>query len=99
MKRVAARLARDSNKQPQSLTEIDYLLGVYDEARQGALRFSETLGGPFLQHSNAKTIIPPLIELPKLLIATENLLEDKESDIERMASAFDHDDLSQAISF
>jgi serine/threonine-protein kinase HipA len=79
MRRAAARLARASNKQPKTLNEIDYLLGVYDEARQGALRFSETIGGPFLQHSDA-TPIPPLIELPKLLSATEKLLEDKESD-------------------
>lgn len=79
MKRAAARLARQANKQPHTLTEIDYLIGVYDETRQGALRFCDTLGGPFLQHSNANPI-PPLIELPKLLTATENLLEDKESD-------------------
>lgn len=79
MRRSAARLARSSNNQPRTLTEIDYLLGVYDEARQGALRFSENLGGPFLQQS-AAIPIPPLIELPKLLSASENLLEDKESD-------------------
>ena len=79
MRRSAARLARAANMQSQTLTEIDYLLGVYDEARQGALRFCETMGGPFLQHSDAAPI-PPLIELPKLLSASENLLEDKESD-------------------
>lgn len=79
MRRSKARLARALNKQPQTLTEIDYLLGVYDEARQGALRFSENIGGPFLQHSNA-TSIPPLLELPKLLSATENLIDDRESD-------------------
>ena len=79
MRRAAARLARASGKQPHTLNEIDYLLGVYDEARQGALRFSESLGGPFLQHSDANPI-PPLIELPRLLSATEKLVEDKESD-------------------
>jgi serine/threonine-protein kinase HipA len=79
MRRAAAREARDANKQPGTLTEIDYLLGVYDEARQGALRFSEREGGPFLHASNSSPI-PPLIELPKLLSASENLLEDKESD-------------------
>ncbi len=79
MRRVATRSARALNKPLRTLTEIDYLLGVYDEARQGSLRFSETLGGPFLQHSDSPPI-PPLIELPKLLSATEKLLEDKESD-------------------
>lgn len=79
MRRSAARDARTSNNPLHTLTEIDYLLGVYDEARQGALRFSDTLEGPFLQSSNSPPI-PPLIELPKLLSATENLLEYKESD-------------------
>lgn len=79
MRRAAAQRARASQKQPQTLNEIDYLLGVYDEARQGALRFSEAIGGPFLQQSNVSSI-PPLIELPKLLSATENFLEDKESE-------------------
>lgn len=79
MRRSAARFARASNTQPRTLNEIDYLLGVYDEARQGALRFSETIGGPFL-HQSDSTPIPPLIALPKLLSATENLLEDKESE-------------------
>lgn len=79
MRRAAARFARAAGKQPQTLNEIDYLLGVYDEARQGALRFSEQLGGPFLQSSD-KNSIPPLIALPKLLSATERLLQDKESD-------------------
>lgn len=78
MRRSASRLARLSNKQSKTLTEIDYLLGVYDEARQGALRFSDTIDGPFLQKSDASPI-PPLIELPKLLSATEKVLEDKES--------------------
>lgn len=79
MRRAASRIARDSNITSRTLTEIDYLIGVNDEAREGALRFCETIGGPFLQHSEARPI-PPLIELPKLLSATENLLEDKESD-------------------
>lgn len=79
MRRAAAHLARASDGQLRTLTEIDYLLGVYDEARQGALRFSENIGGPFLQQTDGSPI-PPLVELPKLLAATENLLEDKESD-------------------
>ncbi|MDB6081708.1 MAG: type toxin-antitoxin system HipA family toxin, partial [Chlamydiia bacterium] len=47
MRRSEARRARLSNKVSKTLTEIDYLLGVYDEARQGALRFCEYEGGPF----------------------------------------------------
>lgn len=83
MRRAAAHLARRADLAPRTLTELDYLLGVYDEARQGALRFSEQAGGPFLQdnHSDA---IPPFIELPKLLAASERLLieEETEEDIQ-----------------
>ncbi len=79
MRRAAARLARISSTEPRTLTEVDYLLGVYDESRQGALRFCKTIGGPFYQLSDV-TAIPPLIALPKLLAATENLLDDRESE-------------------
>jgi serine/threonine-protein kinase HipA len=48
--------------------EIDFLLLVGDEARQGALRFAEKEGGPFLREEGVKRI-PSLIELPKLLSA------------------------------
>lgn len=79
MRRNAAREARALNKTPSTLTEMDYLLGVFDESRQGSLRFSETIGSPFLQYSDAPSI-PPLIELPRLLSASEKVAEDKESD-------------------
>jgi hypothetical protein len=42
---------------------------VVDDARQGALRFAEREGGPFLREEGVKRI-PPLLELPKLLPAT-----------------------------
>jgi serine/threonine-protein kinase HipA len=46
------------------LLEIDYLLGVGDVARQGALRFAKQEGGPFLATG---VQIPPLLQLPTLL--------------------------------
>ena len=48
MKRKEAILAREENRKPRALTESDYLLGVYDETRIGALRFSTEENGPFL---------------------------------------------------
>ena len=64
---------------PRTLREIDYLLMVDDEARQGALCFAEKEGGPFLaQLGSAK--IPPLIESARLLSATERVLTDTDSD-------------------
>lgn len=77
--RLLMRRASDRLAHPSTLTEIDYLLGVNDEARQGALRFSSSLDGPFLQPSQASSTIPPLIELPRLLSATQKFLEDREN--------------------
>jgi len=71
-------LMRRANRTGRALSEADYLLGVNDEARQGALRFSDNHGGPYLAHSEEKPI-PPLIKLPKLLSAAENFLNDSES--------------------
>jgi serine/threonine-protein kinase HipA len=52
---------------------------VDDEARQGALRFAEREGGPFLAEQ-AAVKIPPLIELPQLLSAAERVASDTDSD-------------------
>jgi len=40
--------ARKETRKPRALTESDYLLGVYDETRTGALRFSLEENGVFL---------------------------------------------------
>ena len=65
--------------QTERLLEIDYLLGVDDEARLGALRFAEEVGGPFLA-SGGPTQIPPLLELPRLLAAAERIADDDDGD-------------------
>jgi serine/threonine-protein kinase HipA len=64
---------------PRTLREIDYLLHVDDESRQGALRFAEREGGPFLREEDPKRI-PPIMGLPKLLSATERVIEGKDTD-------------------
>lgn len=79
MRRIERRRAQLAKTTPRTLTEIDYLLQVDDEARQGALRFSETGGGAFLAAAGA-TRIPPLIELPRLLSAAGRVAADRESD-------------------
>ena len=78
MRRVETILAKEKNKTPRTLTEADYLLGVNDIARQGALRFSKNLNGPYLKE-NVNSSIPPLIELPKLLSAAENFIGSKDT--------------------
>ncbi len=79
MRRAERRRAERAGETPRTVSEIDYLLLVDDEARQGALRFASREGGPFLAEPSP-TKIPPLIELPRLLSAAEHVLSDSESD-------------------
>lgn len=65
MNRREANRARDEQRKPRALTESDYLLGVFDEARMGALRFSTVLGGEFLA-SSKELATPPWTTLRKL---------------------------------
>jgi serine/threonine-protein kinase HipA len=62
----------------RTLMESDYLLGVADETRLGALRFRWVGEGPFeaLTHSG----VPTLIELGRLLQITERILRNEETD-------------------
>lgn len=62
--RAQARTAREAGTAARALGEIDYLLGVRDDLRQGALRF-RTGDGPFLATDEAG--VPALTDLPELL--------------------------------
>ena len=79
MARAERRTARNEERTPRTLTELDYLLRVSDRSRQGALRFAETEGGPFLSDASNEPI-PPLIELPRLLAASDGIALDEDSD-------------------
>src|SRR5580700_7428474 len=68
MRRAERRRAEHEGRTPRTVREIDYLLLVDDEARQGALRFAAKEAGPFLAEYSP-TKIPRLIELPRLLSA------------------------------
>jgi len=79
MRRAERRRAERAGETPRTLLEIDYLLRVDDEARQGALRLAEVEGGPFLASGEA-TRIPALIDLPRLLSAADNVIGETDSD-------------------
>lgn len=83
MRRYENQLAKKENRASKTLNEIDYLLFVNDIARQGALRFKTEDSEDFLYPSNIKAI-PPLIDLTKLLAASEKIIEssEKESDLQ-----------------
>ncbi len=65
MQRRARLRARESGEGVPRLRESDYLLGVYDGNRMGALRFSLSPGGPFLDN-DASLATPPLTSLRAL---------------------------------
>lgn len=74
MKRREELRAKKAEEKPKKLLESDYLLGVYDEARMGGLRFKTDMDGDFL--SNDKEYATPpwtlLRELEQASIAFEN---------------------------
>ncbi|SDF17709.1 serine/threonine-protein kinase HipA [Pricia antarctica] len=79
MKRREAQDARARNDKARTLYEIDYLLGVYDESRMGALRFKTNKDGPFLDDDD-KNPTPPWSSLGDLQEAVNQLESDAESD-------------------
>ncbi|WP_370176383.1 type II toxin-antitoxin system HipA family toxin [Leeuwenhoekiella palythoae] len=79
MKRRTAQDARAKNERPKTLYEIDYLLGVFDESRMGALRFKIDLDGPFLDN-DAQTPTPPWSSLGDLQEAAKQLESDAQDE-------------------
>ena len=75
MKRRAAQDARAKGEKAKTLYEIDYLLGVYDQSRMGALRFKTDLNGPFLDNDEHSPT-PPWSYLGDLQEAVNQLEND-----------------------
>lgn len=61
--------AEREHRKPHRLLESDFLLGVYDEARMGALRFKTALNGEFLANDKEFTT-PPWTSLRALEAAS-----------------------------
>jgi serine/threonine-protein kinase HipA len=78
VQRAERRRARDGDVTERSLGEIDYLLGVRDDLRQGALRFRDPATGAYRADEQAG--VPSLLELPQLLAAAERLERDEATD-------------------
>lgn len=78
MQRAERRQAERDGRAVRTLTESDYLLGVSDQTRLGALR----LRRPGDTHFQApmSTGVPALIDLGRLLQITERILRDEETD-------------------
>ena len=79
MRRSERKNAENEKRTARALKEIDFLLMVDDEGRQGALRFKREEQGPFLTTYD-KNHIPPLVAVGKLLTAASHVM--RESDTE-----------------
>ncbi|WP_346237009.1 type II toxin-antitoxin system HipA family toxin [Niabella insulamsoli] len=79
MKRRVSQQARERNEKVRNLYDIDFLLGVYDECRMGALRFKTTPDGPFLDN-NSEMPTPPWSSIRELQHAAYSLENDEEND-------------------
>ncbi|MEA2891676.1 MAG: serine/threonine-protein kinase HipA [Bradyrhizobium sp.] len=79
MRRSERRAAEREKRAPRTLFEIDFLMLVDDEVRAGALRFAEQEGGSFLAEPG-QFRIPPMVELNRLLTATERVIDDREDE-------------------
>lgn len=67
--------ANNENRKPKKLYESDYLLGVYDETRMGALRFKLDKDGSFLSN-DSEVAAPPWATLRTLEEASRRFEED-----------------------
>ena len=78
MQRAERRAAEREGRQVRTLFETDYLLGVSDETRLGALRFRRVGEEQF--QAPDKAGVPAVIELGRLMQVTERILRDEETD-------------------
>jgi len=87
MQRAEHRRARRERGAERSFGEIDYLLGVRDDLRQGALRLRDPATATYL--AEERSGVPQLLDLPRLLGAAERLEreEDGEEDLRTLLRA------------
>ena len=78
MQRAERRQAEREGRHVRTLGELDYLLGVADETRLGALRFRWSGGETF--QAPVRAGVHALIDLGRLLQITERILRDEETD-------------------
>lgn len=78
MKRRERILADKEGRKPKKLTDSDFLLGVYDKTRMGAIRFRLEEDGPFLS-DDQENAVPPWASLRTLEEASRKFEEDENS--------------------
>ena len=79
MRRREIITARAENRPPRTLKEADFLMGIYDGNRMGALRFKYSPEGEFMD-SNKELATPPWASIRELEHASLQLEKDEVSD-------------------
>lgn len=79
MRRREAIDARSENRAARTLTEVDYLLGVYDGNRMGALRLKLSPDGEFMDN-NKTMATPPWTSIRDLEYASLQLEKEESKD-------------------
>ena len=79
LKRRAAQKAKEEGKSVPTLYDIDFLLGVYDENRMGALRFKLSPDGQFLDDDH-EAPAPPLYSIKELQHAADIIESDPDNE-------------------
>lgn len=77
MQRREAIMARREERTPKKLYPSDYLLGVFDQTRMGALRFKLSENGPFLDNQ-ADMSTPPWTRIRELEAAVSEIESDRD---------------------
>jgi len=93
MQRRENTRARQEKRKPRALTQWDFLLGVHDQTRLGALRFRPSIGGDFID-SDTRLAAPPITSLRELQGASlkfeQHINEEEHPDYGRWL--YNHDD-------
>ena len=78
MQRAARLRVRNAGRRTRTLQEVDYLLGVLDDVRLGALRFRATGERRFLAHG--VDAVPGLLDIRRMAAIIGRLLRDEETE-------------------
>jgi serine/threonine-protein kinase HipA len=78
MQRAERRAAQEEGRSPQTQHEADFLLGVTDISRLGALRFRRVGDEPFQKPAGEG--VPGFIQLGRLLASAQRIERDEETD-------------------
>lgn len=82
MRRREALLAKDGKRTARTLYAWDFLLGVQDATRQGALRFRFSEAEAFL--ANEALAAPPLTSLPELAAVAHEITRQRIDDLDQL---------------